>query len=727
MSMRRVALRFLMTASPALLIATTLSASPTYAVPDRSLTITDVEVHESNGHGVGAVFKVALSRKTGQVVTVDYATSDGTAVAGADYLPVSGSLTFDHKTLLLEIEVPIVGDVRDEDDETFFVNLTNPQSASIEDAQGRAVIFDDDAPPALTVSDASSLEGNLEGGLAIFALTLSEASGKQVAVDFATRDGTAGASDYLSAGGRLQVAPGTRVVEVPVQIVPDELDEQNENFFIDLSNPANASIDDGVGEATILNDDPAPAIVVSDAIVEETDSGSTVAVFSISVSDASGLVVSAEFSTVAVTATEGLDFEPRNGALTFLPGETSKQVAVVVLPDVLDEDDETFALRLSNVLNAVPGDTEGLGTILDNDAPPSLSIGDAAVLEGNSGLAAMVFPVSLSAASAKLVSASYETVNGSAVAPEDYVAATGTLDFPPGETERSVVVSIKGDTRAEFEETLFLNVSSVANAEFVRAGKGRVLADDPAFVIRGVNPVFDPFFGEIVFDAAVDEGDVGETTRTDFVVETVAPSAQNIEIDVTTQNCSATDGLGPTPPLPECTGGSGSLPDYLRESRTLVFAPGEMSKPVSVSVLGDNDQEGTETFDVRISERQQFPAPSRILRASARAAIFNDDGPPHLPSQCSGSFFHFGFCSFRHEGGDHVVAIRGRSIPATDTINVSIFFLEDGQTIPRHMLSCTGFLTCASAGLATTGPGWWSCHASGGARFGSGTFDCAVT
>ena len=120
----------------------------------------------------------------------------------------------------------------------------------------------------------------------------------------------------------------------------------------------------------------------------------------------------------------------------------TKTVTVPVTGDALDEDDERFFLKLSNAGNAAVGNGQGVGTIVEDDPLPDLSITDVSVTEGDAGTSANVlFTVKLSAPSAKPVSVAYATANGTAVAPDDYSAITGaTLSFAPGETTKSIAM-----------------------------------------------------------------------------------------------------------------------------------------------------------------------------------------------------------------------------------------------------------------------------------------------
>src|SRR5262249_19559909 len=158
------------------------------------------------------------------------------------------------------------------------------------------------------------------------------------------------------------------------------------------------------------------------------------------------------YATVAVTASAGTDFVPTSGKLTFAPGETSRQIVVPVIGDLVNEADETFALNLSNPVNTLIVDGQGIGTIFDNDPLPTISVSDPVVAEGNSGTKLVTFNVNLSAASGRTVSLAYATSDGSATAGGDYVARSGTLSFSPGMVLQTVVVTLNGDAVVEGNE-----------------------------------------------------------------------------------------------------------------------------------------------------------------------------------------------------------------------------------------------------------------------------------
>ena len=119
---------------------------------------------------------------------------------------------------------------------------------------------------------------------------------------------------------------------------------------------------------TILDDDPKPTISINDVSKAEGNSGTTNFDFSVTLSSASGQVVSIDYTTLGGTAVPGSDFQLASGTLTFNPGETQKQLTVLVNGDTQDEPDKTFTVELSTPVNVTYAKYKGLGTIVNDDA-----------------------------------------------------------------------------------------------------------------------------------------------------------------------------------------------------------------------------------------------------------------------------------------------------------------------------------------------------------------------
>jgi hypothetical protein len=429
------------------------------AIP--SISVLDASIIEGNSGSVDLVFAVVLSSSSPQPVTVAYATLNNTAIAGIDYLATNNTLTFPSGSTTQSITVRVIPELLNEASDQFFLKLSNPAGATLNRAQATGTIHNDDPLPTLSVNDITLLESsNGTPTNAVFTITLSPFSGQTVTVNFSTANGTALAgADYSSTNGILTFEPGTTTQKISVTIIDNSVSEGQENFFLNLSNPGNATVGKGQALATITDDDPLPILEIIPATTTESDTGAVDAIFTVKLSKASDQPVSAEYTTSDISAKAGLDYAPAVGTLTFSPGTTSQTIAVEILPDLLNEAVETFQLKLSNPLNASIKTTQASGTITDNDPPPSVTITDAAVVEGNSGTVDAIFTVILSAPSGQTVTLNYATANDTAIAGTDYATASGVLTFPPGLISQVLAVKVTGDTSFEANETFFLNLT----------------------------------------------------------------------------------------------------------------------------------------------------------------------------------------------------------------------------------------------------------------------------
>lgn len=336
-------------------------ASPT-------MSIKDLVLYEGNSGQATATFTVSLSAASGYAVSVNYDTADNTALAGVDYAATSGTLILAAGTTSKTFTVAFYGDVLDEANETFFVNLSNGINASLVDNQALATIMDNDAAPSLKINDVAVIEGDAGVADATFTVTLSTASGQAVSVNFATANNTALAgSDYEAQYGTLIFAPGEKSKTVAIAVTGDMLDELNESYFVKLSAATNASIADSSGLGTITDNDTAPTLSINDVTILEGHSGLTTVTFTVTLSAISGQTVTVKYTTANNSAVASGDYTSTYGTLTFAAGVISKTITVSIKGDVLNELDEFFFVNLSSPINATIADSQGLGTISDDD------------------------------------------------------------------------------------------------------------------------------------------------------------------------------------------------------------------------------------------------------------------------------------------------------------------------------------------------------------------------
>lgn len=217
--------------------------------------------------GVGVV-NVTVLRNGGSsgILTIDYATVDGTATAPQDYTFTSGTLSFNEGETSKSFQIPIADDVLTEPDETFTVSLRNASSLETFGAPTTLVVTIQDLTtvPVLVQNDPLVSEGTGTGTEILFTFTLSAATGHTVSANYATSnlDATGGSScgnpstDYETASGMISIPPGnTSTIIIPVKICGDTIVEASEQLRITLSNISNATADPSHGIGTILDDD----------------------------------------------------------------------------------------------------------------------------------------------------------------------------------------------------------------------------------------------------------------------------------------------------------------------------------------------------------------------------------------------------------------------------------------------------------------------------------------
>ncbi|MDJ1183026.1 Calx-beta domain-containing protein [Roseofilum casamattae] len=460
---------------------TTLNITDNDSQPTVTLGLTDSPLAENEGV---ATVAATLSNLSSQDVTVNLDFSGTATGSGTDYTASANSIAIAAGSLSGSIALTGVNDTADEPDETIIVDIDTVTNASESGTQQvTATITDDDAAPTISINDVTV---NENAGTLTFAVDLSAASGREITVDYATADNTAIAgSDYTSTNGTLTFSAGDTSENITVNITDDSLDEINETFLVNLTNPSNATIADNQGQGTITDDDAAPTISINDVTVDENAGTAT---FTVNLSAVSGQDITVDYATADNTAIAGSDYTSTNGTLTFSAGDTSENITVNITDDSLDEINETFLVNLTNPSNATIADNQGQGTITDNDAAPTISINDVTVDE-NAGTA--TFTVNLSAVSGQEITVDYATADNTAIAGSDYTNTSGTLTFAVGETSQNITVNPIDDTLNEASETFFVDLTNATNAAIADTqGQGTIIDNDRAPTQFFISPNF---------------------------------------------------------------------------------------------------------------------------------------------------------------------------------------------------------------------------------------------
>jgi Calx-beta domain len=372
--------------------ATTLATS-LLSIVDNDNTKTSIQlsspVYDVNEADGTATVTVTLSHAVDADVTVDYATTDGSAAAGSDYADTNGTLTFTGNLTgggpgtgetSKTIQIPVTQDPDPEDPETLTLTLSNAQSGAFAvlgaPATGAVTIADDD--PAGQI-DFKSLHYDVDetDGQATVTVQRTGGVGGAVSVDYATSDGTATAgSDYAAASGTLNWAAGDSADKTfTVPVAWDGRGEGPESVNLVLTNAGGGS-DLGPNSVAVLSigDDGASGALVLTSTSYSVGEADAVVTIAVTRSGGSlGGPVTVDYATSNGTATAGSDYADASGTLTFGPGEASKSFTVPVTSDSTHEGDETFQVALSNAGGdaSLGSPAGGTVTIIDDDAAPA--------------------------------------------------------------------------------------------------------------------------------------------------------------------------------------------------------------------------------------------------------------------------------------------------------------------------------------------------------------------
>ncbi|MBL3600922.1 MAG: hypothetical protein JMN25_13835, partial [gamma proteobacterium endosymbiont of Lamellibrachia anaximandri] len=572
----------------------------TFPAGTLDLSASNYAVNENDG-----TVNITVNRTGGSfgAITVDYATSNGTATSGNDYQAINNSLAFAENEYSKVITVNLLDDTVYEGSESFTITLSNPGGgAALGTTTTASIDIADNEPPpspgtlALSTATESVVE-NAAGGIT---LTVSRTGGSfgTVTVDYATANGTATSpGDYTAVSGTLTFLDGELNKTIPLTLTNDTTWEPSEAFTVTLSNVVDAALGQATTTVTITDDDTrnAGTLDLSNATVTLSEGGPAITV-TVDRTGGSDGTVTVDYATADVTATAASDYTALNGTLTFLNGELSKSLTLSPTSDTTWEPSETFTLTLSNPGDAALGQATTTVTITDDDTRNAgtlaLSTATESVAENAAG--GLTLTVSRTGGSDGTVSVDYATADGSALQPGDYTQATGTLTFLDGELNKTIPLTLTNDTTWEPSEAFTVTLSNVVDAALGQATTTVTITDDDT---RNA--------GTLALSTATEsvaENAVGGITLT---VSRTGGSDGTVTVDYATADGSA---LQPG--------------DYTQATGTLTFLDGELNKTIPLTLTNDTTWEPSEDFTVTLSNPV---AASLGTQTSTTVTITDDD------------------------------------------------------------------------------------------------------
>jgi len=567
-------------------------------LPSVSFTEATRQVSENDGT---VVVEAVLSYIHNQDIMVDVVTSDGSAVAGLDYVAVQEQLTIPSGEISGVVSVPITDDFLVEGAEDFSVTISNPIGATLGALDATTVtIVDNDPTPTVTFA-ATSTSIDEAAGTVVLAVELSEVTIHDVTVDYTTVDGTAVAGgDYVAVSDTLTIPAGELSGVIPVTIIDDATVEGSEHFSVGLSAPMGAILGVPATAMVIVTDDEAtlPAVRFAATSTSIDEAAGTV-VLAVELSEVTIHDVTVDYTTVDGTAVAGGDYVAVSDTLTIPAGELSGVIPVTIIDDATVEGSEHFSVGLSAPVGAILGVPATAMVIVTDDEATLPAVGFAAgwqsVGETESTVTVLV---QLSAAAADDVSVSWATANDTATAGQDYVGSSGVLTILSGDSSGVINVAILDDTEIEGAEDFTVTLSSPVNAVLgAQVTTTVTIADDDATnMVSFANAAIflNEHEGPAVIDVVLDQA-----------------AASEIAVRVTAVSGTAVEGE-----------------DFVAFDELVVFSPGQTSRPVIVDLVEDFNYEPNETFDLVLG-LPTGPA-GRGEPSQATVTIYQSDWPPFV-------------------------------------------------------------------------------------------------
>ncbi len=533
---------------------------------------------------------VVRSGELGRAVSVSFGTSDGTAAAGSDYAATSGVLNFSAGQTQQTISVAIKDDTITEGSETFSVRLTNPSTGATLGGQSvaTATILDNDGPVStvqFNPKDYSVKEtpGNSTVNLNV---TLSRFGnpGAEVKVNYVTSDGSANAgSDYQATRGTLTFGPGETQKQISVTVLDDNLVENSENFFVNLSDPSGAALGNDSGATVTIADDESPTASIGfTASSYNVDEGAGSVLLTVTRSGGLAFFATVNYATANGTAVAGRNYIATSGSLTFAPGDTSKTISVPIIDEGSVDPTLQFTVTLSdaNGTGFVGGQSTATVNILDNDAntfrfrSPTYTVGE------RGGSVTLTVDVQRSGDTTQETSVDYVTTDGSAQAGAKYTRTAGRLTFGANVNSQTITVPILDEPFIEGSTTFNVVLSNPLPAKSENGNAASRLGSPSAAVVTIVD----------------DDARTFQFTSSNYLV---ANSSGSVTLTVTFGRAGTVDGTY-TVDYAASDGTAIAGRDYTSNSGTLTFQPGETSKTITVGIVQQPAGQPTRQFQVRL-------------------------------------------------------------------------------------------------------------------------------
>ncbi len=448
-------------------------------VPGVSIAVSPASVVEDGGANL--VYTVTRDAVSASPLSVNIAAT-GSATSGSDYSGGVTTVTIAANAASATITIDPVVDTAIEANETVILTVAAGAGYAVgAPASATGTITNDDLPTAtIAVSPTTVVEDG--AGTLTYTVTLDAAAFVPLPINFNLSGTADNGSDYAAINSPVIIAAGATSQTILVDPNPDGSIEPDETVIVELASGPGYNIGGPASATATIQNDDLPSISVGAVTQAEGNSGTIDAVFTVQLSaPAVAGGVTFDIATSNGSATAGQDYVANSQTGVVIPaGASSATFTVAINGDLLNEGDEQFFVTISNVVGAFVNGSQGTGTITNDDTPPTLSIGSPSIVEGNLGTRTLNFVITLDAPSGLGVEVRVNTANGTAAAGSDYVAVNnGGFTFQPGETSKTLPVTVNSDTAPEPDENFTVVLSGVTNAAIgTGTGIGTIVNDD---------------------------------------------------------------------------------------------------------------------------------------------------------------------------------------------------------------------------------------------------------
>jgi uncharacterized delta-60 repeat protein len=535
-------------------------------------------------------------------IFIQFATSNGTAVAGVNYSNVAVNVDFPMGEVLQTIQIPVMDDFVITPNLTVNLALSNPTPPAGVGDQTLAVltIINDDAAVSFSSVNYSVPKDTATGVGTINVIRQGSISGS-CTVGFATTyNGTAVAGvDYYPTNLIVTFNAGDSNETVQVPVINNVIPEGNRTVTMQLANavgalvyaPSNATL-------TIIDTVIAPGqlsfVTNSYSVVK----GNTNVYLTVVRANGSSGAVSVDYNTVPGTATPGLNYQTTSGTLTLNDGAVSNTITIPIVDNNLVQGPVNFSVVLSNPSGGATlvSPTNAVVTVVEKNIGLAFT---AATNTASETASFVLLNVERLYGATSITTVHYATTNGTALANVNYIAVSGTLTFNPGESVKSIVVPLIYDTNVTGDLTFTVGLSSPgAPAQLMSPSFTTVVVQDANAGLSFTNAAMSVFknAGSALITVVCSNPDV----------EPVIVDSSTVPLSV---NYATADG----------TAVAGQ--NYLATSGTLVFTNGIATNTFVVPIINDANVTGNRTFTVTLSNPT---APGQLIPPSTQTVTIID-------------------------------------------------------------------------------------------------------